>query len=223
MADVLCAAPTCRQPRHQDGCVEGRCAPHPPWPAADGMRLCVRHTDAIATDAQSAAALYDELGVALTTPERPGERVSGTGAARGAINERAVDARGTIRATLVAWCRLVSEERGVVLPTDTVPAMGAYLNVHGQWLAAHPAAGECSDELRELAHGEPWRVAYPSGTRVMVIAPCPVEGCDGMVKAIVRPADHLLPSELRCDADTDHAWPASRWHAFQRAVTKAAA
>jgi hypothetical protein len=47
--------------------------------------------------------------------------------------------------------------------------------------------------------------------------------CGGTVKAIVRPADSLLPSELVCDADDGHRWPAGTWHGFRRAVKARAA
>src|SRR5690606_12537238 len=128
------------------------------------------------------------------------ERTSGSPDPTRLPNPAAMEARGTIRAVLAAWCRLIAEERGVELPEDTVAAMGAYIARHAHWLAAHPAAGEASDELRELAHGRPWRVAYPDGTRRVEVGPCLYDGCEGTIRAVLRASDSLLPSRIVCDA-----------------------
>lgn len=215
----LCAAPRCRSVGHHwPDCTDGDCRGCQPRLAADGLRLCDRHTADIADDAREAGRLYDELALRLLGAGGSGEPVSGTPAAR-IPDPRAVEARTLIRHTLASWCRLVAEERGIALPADQVDAMGEYVARHHEWLAAHPAAGECAAELAELAHGRTRSLAYPSGARVVEIGACPHAGCEGVLRAIVRRSDALLPSEVVCSADEAHRWGAAQWHALGRAMS----
>lgn len=235
MTRPLCAAPRCRTiGHHTPDCDNGECRGCQPRLAADGLRLCHIHTRDLATDAYRAVEVYTELALALTRSDRPGERTTGTRDPGLIVNERAVEARSTIRHTLVAWCRLIADERGIGLPADDIHSMARYIARHAEWLAAHPAAGDCSAELRELAHGEPWRIAYPTGSRVFEVGPCPetVDGqpCPGVVRAVLRRTDSLLPSELVCDWRPDpvpdgwtgHRWPASEWLTLGRKLRRAA-
>lgn len=220
-AQPLCAAGRCRGwDRHRPDCPGDDCRGCLPALAAPGLALCERHTAHIAQDAVQAAQLHAELAQRLMGGSGQGEPVAGTSDHTRLPNEAAVEARTLIRHTLTAWTRLIADERGWTLPADTVDAMAGYVARSAPWLAAHPAAADCSDELHELAHGRPRSIAYPTGVRVADIAPCPQDGCDGTVHAIIRPADALLPSELACDADTEHRWPAGMWHAFRRAVER---
>jgi len=215
---LLCLLQSCRIPgRHGEDCEGGDCRGCQRARAADGLRLCTRDTERIGQDAIAAAELYDELALRLAGGSGSGEPVSGTSDTTRLPNPAAVEARATVRHVLVGWCRLISEERGFLLPPDTVEAMAAYIMVSATWLAATDYAAEVADELRDLRR-QAWRVAYPSGARVIEIAPCPQPGCGGTVKAIVRPKDSLLPSELVCDACEEHRWPAGQWHSFRRAV-----
>jgi len=173
--------------------------------------LCWPHTEWLERDARQAAELYDELALVLTGGSGHTGRVSGSPDRTRLPNPAAI----------ASWCRLVAEERGVELPEDTVADMGAYIARHAHWLAAHPAAGEAADELRELAHGRPWRVCYPDGTRAVDVGPCPHDGCDGTIRALLRRADSLLPSAIVCDADEQHEWPASQWMSLGRQLRRA--
>lgn len=127
----------------------------------------------------------------------------------------AIEARRLIRHTLASWCLLVAQERVVALPADELPAMGAYLALHANWLADHEAGQECAEELAALAHGWAWRVCYPTGTRVVPLGrPCPCEGCDGTLRAILRPEGDRLDSEVVCTGNDPHRWPTERWTAL---------
>lgn len=223
MADELCLNPRCRSQRHEPTCTEKECATHPARPAADGLRLCAGHAKAISEDATMAAELHAELALNLVGGQGQGDKVSGTPGPR-YPDQRAVEARTLIRHTMASWCRLVAEERGVTLPADEVVAMGAFVALHATWLAAQPFAGECSTEVGELAHGLPRRVAYPNGTRVVPVGPCPrtledETTCPGTLKAVVRRADSLLPSEVVCDADDTHRWDSTQWRQLDRLVS----
>lgn len=188
----------------------------PRW-AADGRNLCEVCTRRLAEDATTAAELYVELELVLATPGRPGEKTSGTPDHGTELNDRAVEARRLIRHTLVSWCLLVAEERGIATPDDTPTAMATYVNLHAVWLSAHPAAGDCADEIADLAHGAPWRTAYPSGARRFKVGPC-LEDCPGTIVAVLRDTDQLLPSALTCDLDPEHTWSAHQWREIGRAL-----
>lgn len=215
---VLCLLATCRVPgrQHRDGCDGERCTCLRAR-AADGLRLCQRDTERIGQDAITLAELHGELALRLLGGTGMGERVGGTPDDTRIPNAAAVEVRTEIRHVLVAWCRLIAEERGFLLPPDTVEAMGAYVMVSATWLAATEYADEVASELGELRR-RAWGIAYPSGTRAIDIAPCPMPQCTGTVRAVLRATDALLPSELACDADDGHRWGAAQWHAFGRAV-----
>ena len=112
--------------------------------------------------------------------------------------------------------RLISEERGITLPADDVTAMAGYVARHAEWLAATDYAGEVADELAEHA-GRAWGLAYPNGTSVAKLPePCPT--CGGMLLAIRRATDGVLPSEVVCDGTEPHTWPASQWRWLGRLI-----
>lgn len=244
MTDLLCAVADCAIPnRHQPAC-PGDCRGCLPGRALDGAYLCGHHAGRLPVDIREAGELHAALELRLATSGIGGERTSGSPTRSPAVNGAAVEARTTIRHTLASWARLVAEERGVSLPghwtlvalppgvqgplertwtvTDTAEAMATWLAGHAGWLAAQPYADEAVDEFRELAHGQPRRVAYPNGTRSFDAAPCPAEGCAGMLRAILRRTDALLPSELVCSEDDGHVWPASSWLTLGRQLGRAA-
>src|SRR5690606_6490509 len=217
----LCAAPHCRaRGQHTTDCPGGDCRGCQPRPAADGLALCWPHTEWLARDARQAAWLYGELEHVLIGAPAVGGRVSGSPDRTRLPNMAAVEARTLIRHTLVSWCRLIAEERGIDLPRDEVAAMGDYIARHAHWLAAHPAAGDASAEMRELAV-RAHRIAYPDGTRVVAVGPCPRDGGGGTTRAVLRASDSLLPSRIVCDANADHVWPADQWLTLGRQLRRA--
>jgi len=202
-----------QKPEHQG------CAGCLPRYAADGRMLCEVCTRRLAEDAQTAADLYAELELVLATVGRFGERTSGTSDHGTELNDRAVEARTLIRHRLVSWSLFIAEERGVTTPTDTVAAMAKFVIKHTVWLSAsREIAGDCADEFADLAHGAPWRTAYPSGARRFKVGPCLIQDCPGDIVAVLRDTDQLLPSALSCDLDPAHAWTASSWREIGRAL-----
>ncbi len=186
--------------------------------SADGRNLCEVCTRRLAEDATTAAQLYAELELVLAAPGRLGEHTSGTPDHGTELNDRAVEARTLIRHTLVSWCLLIAEERGITTPEDTVDALAEYVDRHSVWLSAHGAAGDCAEEIADLAHGAPWRTAYPSGARRFKVGPCLMQDCTGEIIAVLRDTDQLLPSALTCDADEPHTWTADKWREIGRAL-----
>lgn len=225
---LLCESPRCRIPRRHDddcpdqqacgGCLKAR--------AADGLRLCLHCGDRIAVDAVKAASMDPALALALTPQGEPGRRGDHGGIT---LSDAALDARTMLRAVLTSWCRMVSEERGISLPASDAPmALGAYIATHARWLAAHPAAGECADEMADLAR-QTHAAAYPSGTRIIHIGACPAtvddQPCAGQIRALLRTDASLLPSAVACDTVEEHAWSPDQWralgrHMSQRVVTR---
>src|SRR5512144_3192594 len=181
---LLCLLARCAVPgRHREHCDDEQCRGCQPARARDGGRLCELHTLHIGQDAARLAELYDVLALRLLGGSGHGEPVSGTPDDTRVPNPAAVEVRTDIRHTLVAWYRLISEERGWSLPADEVADLAGYVARSAQWLAATEYADEVADELHDLVR-RARQVAYPSGARVIEIAPCPVEGCGGTVKAI---------------------------------------
>jgi len=219
----LCATNCAIPRRHADGCDTDQCRGCLPAPAADGLNLCQHHADRIPVDARKAADLHDAILDRITSGSHEEyERISGGEKGVGlSLDPAAVDARDSIRAVL-GWCRLIAEERGFALPADDVITMGEYVARSGQWLAAHPAAADASAELAELvSRAHP--IAYPSGVRTIEIGPCPHDDCDGTVKAKMRAADSMLPSELVCSAEDEHVWPPAQWRSFGRTMASSRA
>jgi hypothetical protein len=218
----LCERPGCfSRGYHWPTCQDSDCAGCQPRLALDGKRLCRRDEESIATDARVAARLRAELAKVLIGSGQPGEKTSGTADRGMKLNDRAVEARTLIRHRLVSWSLMIAEERGFTLPDDTDEAMAEFIATSAEWLSAHQCAGEAADELRELVTiSHP--IAYPTGTRVFEVAPCDWEGCGGMLKAVLRRTDSLLPSALVCSEDETHTHPASEWLTLGRKLRRAA-
>lgn len=220
----LCVSPRCRIPgRHRDDCGDEACRGCVPGRAHDGLMLCWHCTERIGRDAVEAARLWYEIGLALTAAGANGTPVRNPHPGL-VISARAVEVRAEIRHNLASWCRLVAEERGIALPFDeSQHTLGAYIALHAQWLAATDYAGEAADELAAL-RGRAWAAAYPEGVSVVEIGTCPetVDGepCPGMVKAVLRREDSLLPSKITCTADSTHEWTTERWRVLGRALGK---
>lgn len=232
---LLCAAEHCRaRGRHHPDCVV-ECRGCLPRQAADGVYLCQVHRDNIGEDALLAAVRWQDLGIVLTGSSAPGDVISGSSDPSLKINLRAVELRATVRHTLAAITKLISEDRGFALPEDTVPAMARFVARNRDWLAAHEAAGDHSAELRELAHGESYRVAYPSGGRKFQLRdPSGAtvrcieqvddgEECPGTLWTILRRTDSMLPSELVCEHDEEHRVSAADWLRMGRRLNRASA
>lgn len=221
---ALCTARGCSaRGRHDPAgqCDTDRCRGCLPRRAADGLVLCQRHADLIGEDAQTAARLYVALADRLTSTGLPGEKTSGTRDPGLKINLAALGARIVIRHTLVAWTKLIADERGVLLPDQhhDVAVLGAFVALHSTWLAARPGTlpADVCEELRDLVR-ETYPVAYPSGTRIFDVAPCPIPECPGTLRAVLRRSDALLPAAVVCSLDDSHAWTADRWLALGRQI-----
>jgi hypothetical protein len=227
---LLCAAPNCRKPgSHSTDCLgepDKPCRGCLPAPAADGLRLCRHCTNRLAADGAEAAVLWHELGLCLIGAGVIDEVRASNPQPGLNLRETVIDARTTIRHTLVSWTLLISEERGIRLPADHPRALGAYIAAHAQWLSAQPFAADAAGELHELV-ATARSLRQPSGTRIVKIGACPwVEedrGCTGVLRALLRQQASLLPSAVTCDTDEHHTWDSTQWTKLGRAMKARAA
>jgi hypothetical protein len=232
---LLCANTKCAsRGRHKPDCANiDTCWGCLPRLAADGIYLCDLHDRKIAEDALTTALRHTDLGRVLTgSSSSLGDVVSGTRKNPGLnLNDRAAEMRAVIKHRLVAIVKMISEERGLPLPEDRVPALARYVAKHSRWLAAHAIAGEISEELADTA-SEAFHIAHPTGARKYQLKDPdgnPVgcretvdggESCPGSLWTVLRRVDSLLPSELVCDHDNEHFVPADKWMTFGRQWVK---
>ena len=215
MTHLLCPAADC-SPRnvHADGCTDTNCRGCMTRLAADGLRLCLVHTAKIGEDAIEAGRLHGELALVLAGTGRGGPRVSGGAIDKSLnLNEAAELARTTIRHTLVQWARFIAENRRMTLPEDRVTAIAAFVARDPRWLASfnEAIAVSATGELAELVQiARP--VAYPSGTRRFSVGGCPE--CDADLMAVLRPGSTVLPDQVVCAEDPEHAWGREQWIAL---------
>lgn len=131
------------------------------------------------------------------------------------FNVTASDARGSILGVLGSWAGMIVEERQVSPPARTVGALVRFLRRQVDWLAAHVAAADASDEVAQLVR---WarRVAYPNPTRRVSIGPCVEPGCPGELVAFVHPRQPQQPAEISCGVDPAHSWLTDQWMQLSR-------
>ena len=109
-------------------------------------------------------------------------------------------------------------------PADTVPDMARWIGRNLTWYAGRPWVDEMARVFGETAD-EATAAVQPDRARRVPIGDCPerviddqgqdVGRCTGMLFALIRPADSLLPADIRCTAG-DHRWTADQWHALGR-------
>lgn len=163
-------------------------------------RLCRPCQTRVARQLKLLPALYEECEHMLVArPKRETERVRGGLPGSASINEAAVSARSAIMSTLASWAALVRDERlvSIALKREVTP-LATFLRAHLDWLAAHPAARELSDELDE-AVGVAQRVVHPEVGRKLAVGMCESHGCDSTVFATFRAENGRAPTVVSCD------------------------
>jgi hypothetical protein len=208
---ALCTGTGCRRPR-ETGRVRRRVA-------VVGSRLCRACRDEFAAGLESLPGLYHECEYRLGGSDRSWGNTPGSIAMPGIpFNAAAAHARARILSVLGSWSGMVAEERRVSAPERSVAALAAFLGRHVDWLAAHIAAAEATDEVAQLVRTAR-RVAYPNLVRRVALGGCVETGCGGELVAFVYPHEPL-PAEIRCDVDPHHSWPEQHWlHLSQRMGT----
>jgi hypothetical protein len=197
-------------------------------PASSGLNLDAGCLDALAGDVATAARLYRELDAALVRPSRPDEGGAKRATSVGInLDDLAVKAREHIRVTLVGWVRVAQEERPKATgwPLDEVADMACWVGRNLTWYAGREWVDEMARTFATTVD-EAKAAIQPDRARRMEIGRCPErltddEGqdagvCTGTLFALIRPADSLLPCDIRCTTDGEHRWTADQWHALGR-------
>ena len=145
-------------------------------------------------------ALYVECEHMLVArPKREVERVRGGLPGSATINEAAVSARSAIMSTLASLAGLVRDERPVAVSLRReVTPLAAFLRVHLDWLAEHPAARELCDEIDD-AVGMAQRVVHPEVGKKLEVGKCENHGCSSTVYATFRAEHGHSPTLVSCD------------------------
>ncbi|MFE0804691.1 hypothetical protein [Streptomyces sp. NPDC058812] len=200
------------------GCVRGEAAGRPRRPAVAGSRLCPPCHRHLLLELMRLPGLYEECGLRLGGESGPcREKTSGGPLPGMPFNSRAADARTSILGVLASWASMVVEERGLAGPRRSVAPLAQFLARHGDWLAAHSAAGEVSGEVARLVR-KARGVIDPVPSRHVVIGGCVEPGCPGALTAVVRPRRPQVPAEITCDADDSHSWFGHEWLQLSRRV-----
>ncbi|MFF4583220.1 hypothetical protein [Streptomyces sp. NPDC001389] len=208
---ALCQGEGCRRPE-ADGRSRRR--------TADGGRLCRPCRERLDAGLAELAHLYEECGrmLAGAAPGSLRERTTGGDLPGLPFNGAAADVRARMVSVLGSWSGLVAQERGFASPPRTVAALTAFLRRNGDWLAAHPAAAEATEEIARLVRAGR-RAAFPEPTRSIRLGACPESGCAGSLTVAVRDtdrdfgrdADRDTDRAVVCDADPAHRWTSDQW------------
>lgn len=128
---------------------------------------------------------------------------------------------------LVSWVRLVVDEvldvngrtMHVHLDGRDAPGMAGWLITWADWLGEHETSDVADDELGRYSR-QCDDVVTQRRTRRFRVGPCIDHAtsdagervpCTGTLVAVLSTADDLLPSELRCTVDPQHAYSAADW------------
>jgi hypothetical protein len=222
-AASLCEGDCAIRGRHVPDCAEDECRGCQPRSAADGLRLCVVHTERIAEDAHEASKLYGDLALVLIRRGADGERTSGSAISAPIPDEDVMDARMAIRSTLIRLTGLIVAQRGLSAPVvvlggrtflDTsVGTLGPWVARHADWLAAHQDAGRHSRDLHNVTRGPVRAMAYPAGGDKLYVGDCPLVVTDDEEPCgtrLYQRADQALITCPGCGtSDTIEQW--QRW------------
>ncbi|WP_434598865.1 hypothetical protein [Streptomyces sp. A5-4] len=190
--------------------------------AVAGLRLCRVCRERLSVRLRELPALFEECGIALGGSSPGGLREKTTGGPLPGMpfNTDAAEARTAIVSVLGSWSGLVAEERGLYAPRRSVVPMAAFLARHADWLAAHPAAVEITEEVARLVRKSRRAVRRDPRRRVPV-GPCVESGCHGQLAAYVGAEGVAAAGEIRCGVDPRHTWPGHLWTRLSRSLRQA--
>ncbi len=197
------------------GCFHGE----PPLVARPGTRLCGACYDGLREGLVNLVGLHVDCGEAMLPRGRSFSLPPLRGSRGGGglpVDERLLAARSCIVDLLVSWSGLVVEERQLTAPEDLEPATLVVLLVRNlDWLAAHPAAVDLTEEVSGLLRRV--RAAFSSpGGRVESLGSCVHPGCDAAMSVAVDARRGRGAREIRCAAG--HSWQPHQWLALSRRI-----
>ncbi|MER5809327.1 hypothetical protein ABT143_14225 [Streptomyces sp. NPDC002033] len=213
---------------HGEGCRGGNAGGRPRRRTAGGGRLCRPCREHLEAGLAELAHLYEECGRVLggASPGSLRERTTGGALSGLPFNGAAADVRARIVSVLGSWSGLVAQQRGFAPPPRTVAGLTAFLLRNADWLAAHPAVGEASEEIARLVRAGR-RAAFPDPARTIRLGGCPEPGCPGALALPVRAGTRAAGTSaagapagpaIVCDADPRHRWTSEQWSRLSEAM-----
>ncbi|MFF3019900.1 hypothetical protein [Streptomyces sp. NPDC057939] len=197
---------------HGEGCRGDRSDGRGRRRTVQGSRLCQSCRDHFGAGLAELAHLYEECGRVLGggAPGSLRERTTGGEHPGLPFNAAAADVRARMVSVLGSWSGLVAQQRGCASPPRNAAALTAFLLRNADWLAAHPAVAEVTEEIARLVRAGR-RAAFPDPTRTIRLGACPEPDCSGALALAVR--DRVRPTgpAIVCDADRGHRWTSERW------------
>ncbi|MCH0542337.1 hypothetical protein I3F58_22850 [Streptomyces sp. MUM 203J] len=190
--------------------------------AEQNTRLCSGCGHRFVAELKALPGLYEECGTLLAGSDQPRERTSGGPLPGMPFNTAAAEARSSVVGVLRSWAAMVLDDRfgggrhaAAIRTPGTVAELAAFLVRHSDWLAAHDAAGEVSEEVARLVR-RARRVIDPEPLRRVTIGACTKPDCSGGLTATVRPSHARFPAEITCDTDPAHRWLGHEWLQLSR-------
>lgn len=197
---------------------------------AEGRAVCAGHDRRVADALDELPSMHAEL-VSRHVVGGRGYAVKLSGhPERGIPYSDAVgDERDLIRAQLASWAELVVTTRELAErpAASDLDANAALLRVHRGWLLTGEWAEDFATEML-ARHARGFSLLYPSGRRRFEVtlpsgrpALCTevIDGvqCRGVLYAVIRDTDELLPSALTCD-ECGLDLPAHAWLTYARTI-----
>jgi hypothetical protein len=198
-----------------------------PTLAVYGLRLCFGHVRHLGHNLDALPALHAQLAGHLVRTGSGGEVVAVSRTPGINLDLVAYAAREHIVMDLHSWTRIALEEGPWDhAPDDTVVAMATWLHHRVSWLAARDYADEIARDFATTmaeAHGaiQPDRVRrvelnYGCPERTIAEDGLDMGACTGMLFALIRDLDAILPSSVQCSTERSHVWQADEWRALGR-------
>ncbi|MFE1029918.1 hypothetical protein ACFW5I_36210 [Streptomyces sp. NPDC058818] len=194
--------------------------------AERGTRLCSSCGNRFVAELRRLPALYEECGLLLGGSDQPRERTTGGPLPGMPFNTAAAEARAAVVGVLRSWAAVVVDGRRIRLPQGTahrssamVGELADFLARHADWLMAHDAAGDVSEEVARLVR-RARRVIDPEPLRRVTIGTCVEPDCRGGLTATVQPSRPQLPAEITCEADQSHRWLGHEWLQLSRRLAQ---
>ena len=136
---------------------------------------CRRRLEGYLADCES---LRQELTITLARQDNIGPEAEATKHLKASeqgmpFNAAASDALDALKATLVSWVLLVSDETGADVPADRIAALSSWLVVRIDYLVRHEAAGELYAEMRALNQRANAVINLPRDRARVHVGPCP--------------------------------------------------
>jgi hypothetical protein len=152
------------------------------------------------------------------------------------VSAHILDVRAEAHRDLMFWARFLLDEvrdvNGDAITyrhgTDAIADLVAFVTVWVEWLVTNMPDDADNLATEAAQHARALRaVVEEIGARRFPIGACIEHGtsdmgeripCPGQMRAVLRKTDDLLPSEITCSLDAEHAWPASEWLRLGRRI-----